>query len=159
MFSIEQTITQLSVVVAHDLELELAPADDGLVDEDLRDRRGVQAARGDLRSSSCERAMPPPRPPSVYAGRTMHGSPSRSAPRRPRRGRGDRAGRHLSPARSIASRNRSRSSAGGDRVVVGPDELHPEALERAVLGQRLGEVQRGLAARASAAARRAARAR
>src|SRR6185437_6908939 len=33
-----------------------------------------------------------------------------------------------------------------DGVVVGADQLHAEALERAVLVQRLGEVERGLAA-------------
>ena len=35
------------VVVAHHLELELAPADHRLVDQDLRDRRGGQPARRD----------------------------------------------------------------------------------------------------------------
>ena len=35
--------------VAHDLQLELLPADDGLLDEDLTDRAGVQTgARGPL---------------------------------------------------------------------------------------------------------------
>ena len=42
-FSMEQTTTQLSARVAHHLELELLPAGDGLLDQDLPDGAGGQA--------------------------------------------------------------------------------------------------------------------
>ena len=65
-----------------------------------------------LRNSSALRAMPPPRPPSVNAGRTMHG--------RPTRGRASSACATLlamalvgvrSPTPAILAANSSRSSA------------------------------------------------
>ena len=48
-FSIEQTMMQLSRAVAHDLHLELLPAEHQFLDQHLADRRGVEAA---LRRSS-----------------------------------------------------------------------------------------------------------
>ena len=65
-----------------------------------------------LANSSGVRAMPPPRPPSVNAGRTMHGRPSSASALSASARlvaitlRGIR-----SPAALIASRNSSRSSA------------------------------------------------
>ena len=47
MFSIEQTMMQLSRLVADHLHLELLPAEQALVDEDLGDRRGVEAGLAD----------------------------------------------------------------------------------------------------------------
>ena len=47
MFSIEQTTTTLSLGVAHELELELLPADDALLEQDLVGGAGVQAGPGD----------------------------------------------------------------------------------------------------------------
>ena len=47
MFSIEQTTTTLSCAVAHQLELELLPAQDRLLEQHLGDRAGVQAGAGD----------------------------------------------------------------------------------------------------------------
>ena len=46
-FSIEQTITHVVVPVAHDLELVLLPAEDGLLEEHLGGRRGVEPGAGD----------------------------------------------------------------------------------------------------------------
>ena len=43
-FSMEQMMTQLSLLVAHDLHLELLPAEQGFLDEDL-----VHRARGRAR--------------------------------------------------------------------------------------------------------------
>ena len=43
MFSIEHTHERVVVVVAHHLELELAPADQRLLEQDLVDRARVQA--------------------------------------------------------------------------------------------------------------------
>ena len=47
MFSIEQTTTTLSCAVAHQLELELLPAEDRLLEQHLGDRAGVQPGAGD----------------------------------------------------------------------------------------------------------------
>ena len=137
------------VVVAHDLELELAPAEHRLVEQHLADRRRGQAARDDrARTPPRVRAMPPPRPPSVKAGRTIAGRPMLARAR----------ARASSSVVAIALRGIFSPAAlhrlaeqvavlgAGDRVVVGADELDAEALERAVLVQRLGQVQRGLAA-------------
>ena len=62
--------------VAHHLELELAPAEHRLVDQDLADRRGLEPA-ADHRLELVHRraATPPPAPPSVNAGRTITGRP------------------------------------------------------------------------------------
>ncbi|GAA3421680.1 hypothetical protein GCM10018952_69180 [Streptosporangium vulgare] len=51
MFSIEQTITTLSARSAHDLQLVLLPAEDGLLQEHLGGRRGVEARPGDAAQS------------------------------------------------------------------------------------------------------------
>ena len=104
--------------------------------------------RSTMRSySSSVRAMPPPRPPSVKAGRTMAGSPisGSDAARLGERG-GDRAARHLQPGALHRLAEEVAVLGAGDGVVVGADELDPEALERPVLVQRLGQVQRRLAA-------------
>ena len=47
MFSIEQTTTTLSLAVPHELELELLPAEDALLEQDLVGGAGVQAGPGD----------------------------------------------------------------------------------------------------------------
>ena len=60
---------------------------------------------------------------------------------------GDRAARHPQAGpRPSSWREQLAVLGAADRVVVRADELDAEALERAVLVQRLGEVQRGLAA-------------
>ena len=48
MFSIEQTMMQLSALVADHLHLELLPAEHALLDQHLGGRRGVEAALDDL---------------------------------------------------------------------------------------------------------------
>ena len=47
-FSIEQTMMQLSLRVAHDLHLELLPAEQRFLDQQLVRRREVEAALADL---------------------------------------------------------------------------------------------------------------
>ena len=47
-FSIEQTITTLSALVAHDLELELLPAEHAALDQHLPHRRELEPAAHDL---------------------------------------------------------------------------------------------------------------
>ena len=62
--------------------------------------------------SSCVRAIPPPRPPRVKAGRTMHGSPRSGRAACACAGEVAIALRGIfSPAVSMVWRKRSRSSA------------------------------------------------
>ena len=84
------------------------------------------------RSSSGVRAMPPPRPPSVNAGRTTAGTghPSSCLERGRRRRSAARAGLRL-PSRPGRA---SRSSARANRVDVGADQLDAVLGEHAVLG-------------------------
>jgi hypothetical protein len=65
-FSIEQMITQLSARVTHDLELELLPPRDRLLDEHLADGAGIEAP-GDhvLELAASGSAMPVPLPPRM----------------------------------------------------------------------------------------------
>ena len=114
-FSIEQTMMQLSLLVAHHLHLELFPAEHAIPRSAVRwsaRRRG--RARRSRSNSSRLYAMPPPVPPSVKRrpddGRKADASPAPAAPlpcecamRRARRCRGR--------SRVIASLNFSRSSA------------------------------------------------
>ena len=59
--------------VAHDLELQLLPAEHGFLDQDLADQAGRDAAAAMTRSSSTLNTSPPPVPPIVYAGRMTTG--------------------------------------------------------------------------------------
>ena len=98
-------------------------------------------------NSASSRAIPPPRPPSVNAGRMISGRP-KSAERAPRalHRRGDRVARGAQ-AGGLHRRVEQLAVLGAvDRVVVRADQLDAEALERPVLGEVLGEVERGLAA-------------
>ena len=73
MFSIEQTTTTLSACVAHQLELELLPAEDALLEQDLGVGLASRPAPAMRRRSASVFAMPEPRPPSVNEGRTTTG--------------------------------------------------------------------------------------
>ena len=59
---------------------------------------------------------------------------------------GDRAGGHAQARLRHRHPEQLAVLGAGDRLVVGADQLHPAALQRAVVVQRLGEVQRGLPA-------------
>ena len=97
--------------------------------------------------SASVRTTPPPVPPSVNAGRTMSGSPiSRSAARASASVWAIARARHAQPGGGHRLAEALAVLGAVDRLVVGADQLDAEALERAVLVQRLGEVQRGLAA-------------
>jgi hypothetical protein len=63
-FSIEQMMTTLSVAVAHHLQLELLPAEDRLLDEDLGTVHEISSPRcGDRSNSSrCRRCRRRSRP-------------------------------------------------------------------------------------------------
>ena len=134
--------------VAHDLELELAPAEHRLVEQHLADRRRRRArARRSCRTPPRVRAMPPPRPPSVNAGRTMSGRPNASSAAWPRRRSVAIVLRAVRRPAVVHRRVELLAVLGAaDRLVGRADQLDAELVERAVLVQRLGEVERGLAA-------------
>ncbi len=130
------------VVVAHDLELELAPAEDRLVEQDLADRRRVEAAADDRP----ELLLGAGDPAAAAAERVGRADDDRQADVLHRRvglggRRGDRAARH--PQARLLHRDAELVAVLGaaDRLVVGPDQLDAVLLERAVLVQLLGEVQ------------------
>ena len=134
--------------VAHHLHLVFFPADDRFLDEDLVDRRGVQAvgdqpvelvavvgdaaagaAQGEARAAG-RRAARSSRPP---AGLRPGCGPAR--PRQTSR-----------PICSMASLEQVAVLGLGDRVGVGADHLDAVLLQHAVPGQGHGHVQAGLAA-------------
>ena len=146
-FSIEQTITQLSLrsrITSSSNSPQ--PSTDWSsstwpIGEASMPRRTIS------RYSSSSRAMPPPRPPSVNAGPhdRRQADLGQRLDRLRHRGR-DRAARHLQARRLHRLAEQVAVLGARDRVVVGADQLDAEALERAVLGERLGEVERRLAA-------------
>ncbi len=135
------------VVVAHDLELELAPAEDRLVEQDLADRRCVEASADDF-AELLRRARDAA---AAAAERVRRAHDDRQADVDQRvlgfgGGRRDRAARHLQ-ARPLHRDAKLVAVLGAaDRLVVRPDQLDAMLRERAVLVQLLGEVQRRLAA-------------
>ena len=105
--------------------------------------------RATIRSNSSARARDPAAAAAEREGRAHDARQAdvgaRALARLGDRGR-DRAARHPQPRRVHRLAEEVAVLGAGDRVVVGADQLDAEALERAVLVQRLGEVQRGLAA-------------
>jgi hypothetical protein len=73
MFSMEQTMTTLSRAVAHDLELELLPADHRPVDQHLADRRQLDATADRLLELVAVVGDAAAVPPSVNDGRMIAG--------------------------------------------------------------------------------------
>ena len=135
------------VAVAHDLELELAPAQHGLVEEHLPDRGDREAVGHDaveLRLGAHDAAAPA----SEREGRTHDDRQTDLRHVRARLGQAgrDRAARHPQPGGLHGLAEDVAILGADDGVEVGPDQLDAVALERAVLPQLLGEVQRGLAA-------------
>ena len=137
------------LVVAHHLEFELLPADHRLLEQHLADRarrrdRPCTAASKSARVS----ATPPPCPPMVKLGRMIRGR------RRPPA----RASCASARVRTTDGRGHAQADGGHggaelvpglgpvDGRVVGAQQLHTVALERAVLGQSHGQVEGGLAA-------------
>ena len=134
--------------VPHDLELELLPAGDRPLDEDLGDGAGLEARRrrcGAARSAVW--AMPVPRPPRMKAGRTTTGRPTSSATARASsRVWAVPEGGTSRPISTMACLERLAVLGGGDGVGLGPDQLHPVAVEHPGPGQLHGQVERRLAA-------------
>ena len=133
--------------VAHHLELELAPPEHRLLEQDLRDRRCAQATTNYV----VEVIFVADHAPSLAPERERRPDDQRKADLRHGRAGvldrvGDRAARHSQPG--LLHRLAEQLAVLGplDRVVVGADQLDAVALERAVLGQGLGQVERGLPA-------------
>ena len=131
--------------VAHHLQLELAPADHRLVEQHLPDRRGLEALRDDplelLLGAGDAAAAPAERERGAHDAR----QPERALPavraghRRARllEAGDDLAAGHAQPRLGHRLAEQVAVLGAGDRVVVGADQLHAEALERAVVVQRL----------------------
>ncbi len=146
--------------VAHHLQLELTPPQHRLVEQHLPDRRGLQAPRDD-RAELLRRTRDPTATASQGVG-GAHDARQADVRQRVQRlrettldvyatellvpARGDRAGRHAQPRLGHRCAEQLAVLRAGDRLVVGADQLHSMALQRAIVVQRLGEVQRGLPA-------------
>ena len=140
--------------IDHHLELELLPALDRPLDEGLLDRARLEAVR-EAR-------------PQLLLGSRKAAALAAERERRPddRRRRGRPGARRASERRRSPARGRPAAThrvaerapvlRPPDRVEVGADQLDPEAVEHAVLGELDRQVERRLARRASAGARRAA---
>ena len=135
------------VAVAHHLELELAPADHGLLDEHLPDR-----ARGEALGDHLPVLGLGPRDAAAGAAHGEAGPHDRREAdlgQRPLRlaHRLDRGAARHPEARALHRRAEQLAVLGAaDRVVVGADQLHAVPAERAVLGQLARQVERGAAA-------------
>ena len=154
--------------VAHDLVLDLLPAGQVALDDDLADgaRRAGRCAR--VRGTPPRSAtMPPPEPPSVNAGRMTAGRPiSASAPRvRSWRSRGRRALDHDRRRIGLADLVEQRAEALRDpRPSRSPRAACPAGVSRCrsstpSRGELHAQVQRRLAAQAGQDAVRMSRAR
>ena len=146
-FSIEQTMTTLSALsrITSSSNSPQPSTDSSISTWPIGDAARPPAT---IRSKSASvRAIPPPRPPSVNAGRMISGSPKASSAAR---ACARSVAIVLRAVRRPASLHRGVEQlavlGAADRVVGRADQLDAEALERAVLVQRLGEVERGLAA-------------
>ena len=146
-FSIEHTTTQLSALVAHDLELEFLPARDRSLDEDLGDGAGVEADGGDV-------------PQLVGVGRDAGTGAAQDVGGPHDDGIADLLADDHRLIERVGESRRGNCQAdlghgglellailgGGDGFGVGPDELDTETLKDAPLDTGHGQVERGLAA-------------
>ena len=135
------------VAVAHDLELELAPAEHRLVEQHLRDRRGLEPLRDDA-AELLGRARDAAAAAAQRVGRAHDDRQAEVDERVLRLGHGlrDRTARHpqARPLHRLAEQ--VAVLRPGDRVGLRADELDAVALERPVVVQVHRDVQRGLPA-------------
>ncbi len=137
------------VSVPHQLELELAPAEHRLLDEDLVDR-----ARGEALGDDLAKLRLGCRGAAALAAHRERGPDDRRQRQRAvgerGLGIGDRLGdqrpRHPQPRRLHRPPEGVAVLGPVDRVVVGSDQLHPEPLQGPVVVQRLRQVEGGLTA-------------
>ena len=143
-----QTVMHVAGAVAHHLVLDLFPAEQRLLDEHLVDRAGRHAARDDaLRTPRRVCAMPPPVPPSVYAGRMTAGRPICSSACARFVVVGDDDGLRRRLADLVEHLAEQLAVLGlAYRLERRAEQAHAVLLEHARLVQRDGHVQAGLAA-------------
>ena len=133
--------------VADHLHLVLLPAGHGFLDQDLADRRGVEAAGGqlvELRAIVGDAAAGA----AERVARPDHRRQADLGERRLRLGEraGDGAARQLEADLGHRGAKQLAVLGLGDRLDAGADQLHAMAREGAVLGQGAGQVEGGLAA-------------
>ncbi len=119
-----------------------------LVEQHLPDRRGLQAVRDDALELLLA-ARDPAAAPAEREGGAHDARQAQLGERRARLLAGSsrsRSGASAAPRAAIALAEQVAVLGARDRVVVGADQLDAEALQGAVVVQRLGEVQRGLPA-------------
>ena len=135
------------VAIAHHLELELAPAEQRLLEQDLVDRARVEALRDALVELG-----PRPRDPATVPAEREGGPHDERQAELVDRAVGlrhrchDRRARHLKAGLGHGLPEELAVLGAADGVVVDSDQLHPEALEDAAFVQDLGEIERRLAA-------------
>ena len=132
-------------VVAHHLQLELPPADHGLVEQNLPDRRGLEPDRDDpleLTGAARDAAAATAEreggthdawqsQPAIAPGSSLESFPRLGeAP-------GDSTVRHRQAGGGHGGSEQVTILGAGDRLVVGADQLDAEARERAVVVERL----------------------
>ncbi len=137
------------VSVAHHLELELTPAEHRLLDQHLVDRARREALRDDPEQLGL--GAPHAAPLAAQRERRPHDRRQLDLARRQaaldlRHRLDDHRPRHTQAG--VLHRPPERLPVLGpvDRLVVGADQLDPEALQRAVVVKRLRQVERRLAA-------------
>jgi hypothetical protein len=137
------------VAVAHHLELELAPAEHRLLDQHLVDRAGGEPLGNDLG----ELRLVVGHATAVSAERERRPDDDRKGELAGREGLlalldrlDDLRERHPQPGLLHRGAEGLAVLGAVDRLVVSADQLDAEALENAVVVQRLGQVERGLAA-------------
>ena len=136
------------VVIAHHLELELAPSDHRLVEQHLTDRRGLDPAGGD-RPQLVDRARDAASAPAERERRANDAGQAEVGQRVERLcdRRRDRALGHRQAGAFHRLAEQVAILGTGDRVVVGADQLDAELSQRPVLVQRLRQIQRRLPAK------------
>jgi hypothetical protein len=132
--------------IEHHLELELAPPDHRLLDQNLADRRDLQPVRCDRRELSLAARDPAAAPAQgecgphdagqadpagrlgglAQSGERLVGAPRNHAPGHPQ----SRTGHRGAEQPSILGAR--------DRLIIRSDELHAETLQRAVVDERFG---------------------
>ncbi len=137
------------VAIPHQLELELTPAEDRLLDEHLVDGARREALGDDL----AELGLRSGGAAALAAHRECRADDRRQLQRSVRERRlgvadrlGDQRPRHPEPGGLHRLAELVAILGPVDGVVVGADQLDVEALERAVVVEALGQVERRLAA-------------
>ena len=127
--------------VAHDLELELLPARDGALDEDLCTGLAASPSPPPGRARRGRTAVPVPAPPRMKLGLIMRGKPIRSPTAMASSEGGEPRRRDLSPISPMAVLNLSRSSAVRSPRRWRRSDSTPKASSTPELGQAMARLR------------------